>query len=121
MTVFISRSLQFPIKWTAPEALDYGRLTHKSDVWSYGIVLYEIITKGVVPYAGQSNSETIAFVVCSSPTRTTPLSCPANICIYSCEYDFSYCFLLSRLRVHLDRDREAGTRSRLSVRTSFTT
>ena len=48
---------KFPIKWTAPEAANYSRFTSKSDVWSFGIVLYEIITKGRTPYPGMSNAE----------------------------------------------------------------
>ncbi|KAH0617700.1 hypothetical protein JD844_016196 [Phrynosoma platyrhinos] len=48
---------KFPIKWTAPEAINYGSFTIKSDVWSFGILLYEIITYGKIPYPGMSNSE----------------------------------------------------------------
>ena len=44
-------------KRTAPEAFLYGQFTIKSDVWSYGIVLYEIITYGQLPYLGMSNGE----------------------------------------------------------------
>lgn len=43
---------KFPIKWTAPEAALFGRFTIKSDVWSFGILLTELITKGRVPYPG---------------------------------------------------------------------
>ena len=46
---------KFPIKWTAPEAALYNRYTIKSDVWSYGILMYEIMTKGAMPYPGMSN------------------------------------------------------------------
>ncbi|KAA8585917.1 hypothetical protein FQN60_007486 [Etheostoma spectabile] len=52
----------FPIKWTAPEAALYGRFTIKSDVWSFGILLTELITKGRVPYPGMNNREVLEQV-----------------------------------------------------------
>ncbi|XP_006864389.1 PREDICTED: tyrosine-protein kinase Blk [Chrysochloris asiatica] len=50
---------KFPIKWTAPEAIHYGVFTIKSDVWSFGVLLMEIVTFGRVPYPGMSNPEVI--------------------------------------------------------------
>uniref|UniRef100_H3DQF3 Tyrosine-protein kinase n=1 Tax=Tetraodon nigroviridis TaxID=99883 RepID=H3DQF3_TETNG len=50
---------KFPIKWTAPEAALYGRFTIKSDVWSFGILLTELATKGRVPYPGMVNREVL--------------------------------------------------------------
>ncbi|XP_034392160.1 tyrosine-protein kinase HCK isoform X2 [Cyclopterus lumpus] len=50
---------KFPIKWTAPEAINYGSFTIKSDVWSFGILLTEIISYGRTPYPGMSNPEVI--------------------------------------------------------------
>ena len=43
---------RFPIKWTAPEAANYNRFTIKSDVWSFGILITEVVTYGRVPYPG---------------------------------------------------------------------
>jgi fyn-related kinase len=45
---------RFPIKWTAPEAANFNRFTIKSDVWSFGILLTEMVTYGRVPYPGIS-------------------------------------------------------------------
>ncbi|NXV06858.1 FES kinase, partial [Cettia cetti] len=49
---------QIPVKWTAPEALNYGRYTSESDVWSFGILLWEAFSLGAVPYANLSNQQT---------------------------------------------------------------
>ncbi|KAI1895110.1 hypothetical protein AGOR_G00102920 [Albula goreensis] len=50
---------KFPIKWTAPEAINYGTFSIKSDVWSFGILLTETVTYGRIPYPGMTNPEVI--------------------------------------------------------------
>ena len=41
---------QIPVKWTAPEAILYGKYTTKSDVWSFGMVMFEIWSLGHKPF-----------------------------------------------------------------------
>uniref|UniRef100_A0AAY4BH42 Tyrosine-protein kinase n=1 Tax=Denticeps clupeoides TaxID=299321 RepID=A0AAY4BH42_9TELE len=64
---------KFPIKWTAPEAALYGRFTIKSDVWSFGVLLTELATKGRVPYPGMVNREVLDQV-----DRGYRMPCPAD-------------------------------------------
>ena len=53
---------KFPIRWTAPEAIFDRRFSVKSDVWSFGILVYEIVTMGRQPYAGMTNKDVIENV-----------------------------------------------------------
>ncbi|XP_011374452.1 tyrosine-protein kinase Fes/Fps isoform X2 [Pteropus vampyrus] len=53
---------QVPVKWTAPEALNYGRYSSESDVWSFGILLWETFSLGASPYPNLSNQQTRDFI-----------------------------------------------------------
>ena len=52
-----SKEDRYLAKWTAPEAALYNRFSIKSDIWSFGIILYETITYGRPPYPGMTNSD----------------------------------------------------------------
>ncbi|XP_041090078.1 proto-oncogene tyrosine-protein kinase Yrk-like isoform X3 [Polyodon spathula] len=69
---------KFPIKWTAPEAALYGKFTIKSDVWSFGILLIELVTKGRVPYPGMNNREVLEQVE-RGYRMPCPVGCPASL------------------------------------------
>ncbi|XP_059355123.1 tyrosine-protein kinase fynb isoform X4 [Carassius carassius] len=69
---------KFPIKWTAPEAALYGKFTIKSDVWSFGILLTELVTKGRVPYPGMNNREVLEQVE-RGYRMPIPQDCPSSL------------------------------------------
>ena len=46
-----------PIRWSAPEVIFHRRFSNKSDVWSFGVLLYEIVTGGRVPYSEMADNE----------------------------------------------------------------
>ncbi|XP_055748186.1 tyrosine-protein kinase HCK-like [Salvelinus fontinalis] len=69
---------KFPIKWTAPEAINFGSFTIKSDVWSFGILLTEIISYGRTPYPGMTNPEVIRSLETGYRMQRTD-SCPQEL------------------------------------------
>ncbi|XP_041483901.1 tyrosine-protein kinase SRK2-like isoform X2 [Lytechinus variegatus] len=69
---------KMPIKWTAPEAINFGKFTIKSDVWSFGILIYEVITKGRVPYPGMVNRE-VLDQVSRGYRMPKPVECPDQL------------------------------------------
>ena len=67
-----------PVKWTAPEALMYGRFTIKSDMWSFGILLYELFTYGQAPYPGMNNAQVIEEIQ-NGYRMPCPENCPEQL------------------------------------------
>lgn len=52
-----SQGGKIPIRWTAPESIAYGKFSTASDVWSYGIVMWEVMSYGERPYWEMSNQD----------------------------------------------------------------
>ena len=51
-----------PIRWMSPESIREGLFTPSTDVWSYGITLWELSTIGGFPYQGLSNTQILEKV-----------------------------------------------------------
>ena len=63
-----------PVRWTAPEALRDGIYSAKSDIWSYGVLVFEIVTFGSFPYQGLSNRQVMEEVLRGTQLKL-PLQC----------------------------------------------
>uniref|UniRef100_A0A0N4ZIK1 receptor protein-tyrosine kinase n=1 Tax=Parastrongyloides trichosuri TaxID=131310 RepID=A0A0N4ZIK1_PARTI len=67
-----------PLRWLAPEAAKDGYFSNKSDLWSFGILLWEILTLGQTPYGKRKNYEVISYVN-SGGLPDKPEYCPDEI------------------------------------------
>ncbi|XP_040279195.1 ephrin type-A receptor 2 [Bufo bufo] len=69
---------KIPIRWTAPEAISYRKFTSASDVWSYGIVMWEVMSYGERPYWEMSNQE-VMKAINEGFRLPAPMDCPSAI------------------------------------------
>uniref|UniRef100_A0A7N8Y9M8 non-specific protein-tyrosine kinase n=1 Tax=Mastacembelus armatus TaxID=205130 RepID=A0A7N8Y9M8_9TELE len=54
-----SQCSKFPVKWSAPEVIKYCKFSSKSDVWSFGVFMWEVYNEGRLPYENRSNAEVV--------------------------------------------------------------
>ncbi|UYV84001.1 ABL1, partial [Cordylochernes scorpioides] len=66
---------KFPIKWTAPEGLAYNKFSTKSDVWAFGILVWELATYGMSPYPGVDLAD-VYHMLESGYRMECPPGCP---------------------------------------------
>uniref|UniRef100_T1IN98 non-specific protein-tyrosine kinase n=1 Tax=Strigamia maritima TaxID=126957 RepID=T1IN98_STRMM len=69
---------RWPVKWYAPESINYATFSHASDVWSYGITLWEMYTYGKTPYGEMTGVQVIEFLE-DGKRLSKPDRCPDNV------------------------------------------
>nr|XP_060637390.1 ephrin type-A receptor 5 isoform X6 [Anolis sagrei ordinatus] len=75
---YTTRGGKIPIRWTAPEAIAFRKFTSASDVWSYGIVMWEVVSYGERPYWEMTNQDVIKAVE-EGYRLPSPMDCPATL------------------------------------------
>ncbi|XP_032190340.1 ephrin type-A receptor 5 isoform X7 [Mustela erminea] len=75
---YTTRGGKIPIRWTAPEAIAFRKFTSASDVWGYGIVLWEVVSYGERPYWEMTNQDVIKAVE-EGYRLPSPMDCPAAL------------------------------------------
>ena len=75
-----------PVKWLAPETLKDKTYSLKTDVWSYGILVWEIYAEGAEPYPGLTRLQTRAKLVVQNYHMDMPKDCPKGVAdiVYTC-------------------------------------
>ncbi|XP_025263714.1 proto-oncogene tyrosine-protein kinase ROS-like [Camponotus floridanus] len=68
----------FPVRWMAPESLVIGIFTSLSDVWSFGVLMWEITSLGEEPYNAKTNEEVVNYVRAGGRLPMT-LNCPSPL------------------------------------------
>ncbi|CAF0948572.1 unnamed protein product [Rotaria sordida] len=76
-----NRSL--PVRWMAIESLLSGIYSEMSDIWSFGILLWEMFSYGIQPYYGRTNPEVIEMIR-DRKLLTCPTNCPKQIYTLMC-------------------------------------
>ena len=67
-----------PLRWLAPETLHDSQYSMFSDIWSYGVLLWEVFSFGAVPYTGLNDAEVIEAIL-SGQVMTRPEHCPKSV------------------------------------------
>ncbi|XP_047660690.1 tyrosine-protein kinase SYK isoform X5 [Tachysurus fulvidraco] len=69
---------KWPVKWYAPECMNFFKFSCKSDVWSFGVLMWEAFSYGQKPYKGMKGNEVIQLIE-SGERMGAPLNCPSEM------------------------------------------
>ncbi|XP_030576865.1 ephrin type-A receptor 7 isoform X4 [Archocentrus centrarchus] len=76
--VYTTTGGKIPVRWTAPEAIQYRKFTSASDAWSYGVVMWEVMSYGERPYWDMSNQDVIKAIE-EGYRLPAPMDCPPGL------------------------------------------
>lgn len=68
----------YPVRWLPPETLQSGTFAEETDIWSFGVSLWEIYSSGLTPYYGMNDEEVISLVV-DGNILPCPKECPKEM------------------------------------------
>ncbi|CAF0724108.1 unnamed protein product [Didymodactylos carnosus] len=103
-----SSDSKIPVKWYAPEAINFGRFTSKSDVWSFGVTVWEMFNYGSTPY-GDMNGTDVFYYLQKGKRLDRPSRCPVStfrIMLKCWEWDESKRPTFAELLVYFQNDPE---------------
>ncbi|KAF1377133.1 hypothetical protein PFLUV_G00197420 [Perca fluviatilis] len=69
---------KWPVKWYAPECINYFKFSSKSDVWSFGVLMWEAFSYGQKPYKGMKGNDVMQMIE-SGSRMDAPLNCPPEM------------------------------------------
>ncbi|XP_056327899.1 tyrosine-protein kinase ITK/TSK [Danio aesculapii] len=73
-----SHGSKFPVRWSSPEVIKFGKYSSKSDVWSFGVFMWEVYSEGRTPYDNRSNSEVVETLN-AGHRLLKPRLCPQSV------------------------------------------
>lgn len=75
-----SNGAKFPIRWAAPEVLKFYRFSSYSDIWAFGVLMWEVFTGGDIPYTKRvTNAQVVDMVVDEGRKLERPSHCPIEV------------------------------------------
>lgn len=70
---------KWPLKWYARESYEFGKFSHCSDVWSYGVTLWEMYTRGAVPFGEDTPGFKAIEIINKGERLPKPKQCPIDV------------------------------------------
>eukprot|EP01117_Protostelium_nocturnum_P011067 TRINITY_DN4014_c1_g1_i1.p1 TRINITY_DN4014_c1_g1~~TRINITY_DN4014_c1_g1_i1.p1 ORF type:complete len:1625 (-),score=589.56 TRINITY_DN4014_c1_g1_i1:7-4881(-) len=74
-----TKDKKIPFRWAAPEVIQFSQSSFKADVWSYAVCLWEIFSKGEIPFRSYTNKQVVEIVVDQKKHLEKPAMCPDDV------------------------------------------